>query len=280
VPRYRPDLSNAFFMAAPAVFTALAGLCLVLYAGSAALWSHADSSRDIVLVLELPFFVLAIIDQRMRVRSPQGDLDTAKSRGPVIVVAGMSLLLALVFFSVSWSGLTRALGRSLTAATTYCVPESEVTEHGNELSNPYISSLALDIQTRTPMHVVTDPADCKLLHTGYLHTLDIGVEVSGGWFHIGTSGVASSGALNTPPGTGPVIFDFSPTSGPVGIAVIIDGDHLRSATKVTIDGVAARIVHAYEEKVRIIVPKGASTGYIVVSSSHGTAKSPTSFHVS
>jgi len=78
----------------------------------------------------------------------------------------------------------------------------------------------------------------------------------------------------------PVILSFSPPSGPVGTQVVITGDSLKGATKVTFGGVKALIfsVDSYTQ-ITATVPTGAKTGKIQVTTPGGTATSPTAFTV-
>lgn len=78
----------------------------------------------------------------------------------------------------------------------------------------------------------------------------------------------------------PVILSFSPASGPVGTAVVITGNSLKGASKVTFGGVKALIfsVDSYTQ-ITATVPIGAKTGKIQVTTPGGTASSPTAFTV-
>jgi hypothetical protein len=77
----------------------------------------------------------------------------------------------------------------------------------------------------------------------------------------------------------PVISSLNPTSGPVGTHVVITGTALTQTTKVTFGGVAATIVSKSATQVTAIVPTGAKTGKIGVTTPGGTATSSGSFTV-
>ena len=78
----------------------------------------------------------------------------------------------------------------------------------------------------------------------------------------------------------PVVLSFSPTSGPVGTAVVITGKSFTGATKVTFGGVKAATfsVDSYTQ-ITATVPTGAKTGKIQVTTPGGTASSAATFTV-
>jgi hypothetical protein len=77
----------------------------------------------------------------------------------------------------------------------------------------------------------------------------------------------------------PQIASVSPTSGPVGTAVTITGVSLKQTTKVTFHGVKATFTVDSDTQVTAIVPTGALTGSIAITTPGGTATSATSFTV-
>lgn len=89
-------------------------------------------------------------------------------------------------------------------------------------------------------------------------------------------GVASVGTFAVVP----LITGFSPTNGPVGTSVTINGYSFTGTTQVTFGGVAAT---SYEDindnKVGALVPSGAVTGPICVTTAGGTGCSSTNFTV-
>jgi hypothetical protein len=79
----------------------------------------------------------------------------------------------------------------------------------------------------------------------------------------------------------PTISSFSPTSGPVGTSVTINGTGFTGATAVTFGGVSAGTfsVNGAGTRITAIVPSGAVTGKITVTTPGGTATSSTNFTV-
>jgi uncharacterized repeat protein (TIGR03803 family) len=78
----------------------------------------------------------------------------------------------------------------------------------------------------------------------------------------------------------PVVLSFNPPSGPVGTQVVITGNSLAGATKVTFGGVKATVVSVDSyTQITATVPAKAKTGKIQVTTPGGTADSPTPFTV-
>ena len=77
----------------------------------------------------------------------------------------------------------------------------------------------------------------------------------------------------------PQITSFSPASGSVGTAVTITGVSLKQTTKVTFHGVKATFIVNSNTQVTVVVPTGALTGRIAVTTPGGTATSATTFTV-
>ncbi len=76
------------------------------------------------------------------------------------------------------------------------------------------------------------------------------------------------------------ITKFTPTSGPAGTTVTITGVGLKQTTEVSFDGVAAATFTVVSNtKVTAMVPAGAKTGTITITTSAGTATSAASFTV-
>jgi uncharacterized repeat protein (TIGR03803 family) len=89
-------------------------------------------------------------------------------------------------------------------------------------------------------------------------------------------GTASIGPLAIPPN----ILSFSPTSGPVGTQVKITGTTFTGASQVTFGGVAATTFQVIDDShLDAIVPKGAKTGKIGVTTPGGTGTSTKNFTV-
>ena len=81
------------------------------------------------------------------------------------------------------------------------------------------------------------------------------------------------------PTPAPTIKAFTPGSGPVGTNVTISGTYLAFATAITFNGTAAQISSDSERRIVAIVPAGATTGMIAVTTAGGTVTSATNFKV-
>jgi virginiamycin B lyase len=76
----------------------------------------------------------------------------------------------------------------------------------------------------------------------------------------------------------PGIVGFTPTSGRVGTRVTITGENLGRATKVAFNGTPAKaILSDTATQIVTVVPRGATTGLISVTTRAGTATSTTTF---
>jgi hypothetical protein len=91
---------------------------------------------------------------------------------------------------------------------------------------------------------------------------------------------AGGSASKGPFAVEPHITSFTPTSGPVGTEVKISGTTFTGASKVAFDGVDATSFEVVTDSlVDAIVPSGAKTGAIQITTPGGTATSTTSFTV-
>jgi hypothetical protein len=78
----------------------------------------------------------------------------------------------------------------------------------------------------------------------------------------------------------PSIKSFTPTSGPVGTSVTITGNSFTGTTQVTFGGIVATSFKAVgDTKVDALVPTGAKTGPITVTTAGGTGTSSSNFTV-
>lgn len=77
----------------------------------------------------------------------------------------------------------------------------------------------------------------------------------------------------------PQVKGFTPTSGPIGAQVVITGVSLKQTSKVMIGGKAASFTVNSDKEVTAIVPTGAKTGKITITTPGGTATSATTFTV-
>jgi hypothetical protein len=78
----------------------------------------------------------------------------------------------------------------------------------------------------------------------------------------------------------PSITDFSPSGGPAGTSVTINGDHFTGATAVKFHGLSAkRFTVNSDSRVTAVVRDGSTTGPIAVTTGGGTAISADDFTV-
>jgi hypothetical protein len=94
------------------------------------------------------------------------------------------------------------------------------------------------------------------------------------WF---TSGANSIGRITT--NVTPAITILTPSSGGVGAQVAITGLNLLGASVVAFNGTPAAIFSDKAKKIVVDVPAGATTGFISVTTSVGTATSAAAFTV-
>jgi hypothetical protein len=170
----------------PTALVALAGACLVGYASAAGEWKDANSSKDLILLLELPLFAVAALDHLLGPKRQPQDAASHEPgvRQPVVIVAGVALLASLASWSVNWSSLMNEASRNVAASSAYCVSPRSVEIHGTPLQSQYTPELALDLGSRSPAHVVIDSSGCTLLRDkGVLELYEFRTRVTAGWFH-------------------------------------------------------------------------------------------------
>jgi len=79
-------------------------------------------------------------------------------------------------------------------------------------------------------------------------------------------------------GLGPFV-EIEPTSGNVGMAVVILGTNLTGATSVTFNGTAAKFTVVSKSEIKTTVPTGGTTGPVEVKTPRGTLESNLVFRV-
>jgi len=130
--------------------------------------------------------------------------------------------------------------------------------------------------TATGVKFGTGPATYKVLSDNYM----IAAPAAGA-----TTGAVTilepSGNLVTPQTFKvlPTISSFSPSAGPAGSSVVITGMSLSQATVVTIGGVKATFTVNSDTRVSAVVPTGAVTGKVKITTKGGAAASATNFTV-
>ena len=78
----------------------------------------------------------------------------------------------------------------------------------------------------------------------------------------------------------PTVTSFTPTSGPVGVTVAVTGTNFTGVTDVTFGGMpAVTVTVGSPTQLSAVVPPGASTGKIAVTTGFGTGTSATDFLV-
>lgn len=95
----------------------------------------------------------------------------------------------------------------------------------------------------------------------------------------GCGGAGGSSAAANPPPTQPTISSFLPSSGAVGATVTLAGTNLTGATDVSFGGHAATFQVVSATGATAVVPAGATTGKISVTTAKGTATSAANFTV-
>jgi RNA polymerase sigma factor (sigma-70 family) len=93
------------------------------------------------------------------------------------------------------------------------------------------------------------------------------------------NGTATSAAMFTVTPPAPEISGTSPGTGPVGSSVSIGGRGFTGATSVKFNGIAASFTVNSEGLITAVVPSGATSGPVSVTTPNGTATSSSSFTV-
>jgi hypothetical protein len=94
-----------------------------------------------------------------------------------------------------------------------------------------------------------------------------------------TPGGTATSSNNFTVASPPTITGFSPTSGPLGTSVTINGSGLTGATSVTFNSVSASFTLTSDTAIQATVPAGATTGPVSVTTPGGTATSANNFSV-
>jgi len=118
------------------------------------------------------------------------------------------------------------------------------------------------------------------LQSEIIYQLQAGVAylmLVGDFYNPGTGGNLVFNLQAIPP---PTISSFNPTSGAAGTTLTILGSSFNGATQVAFNGVAASFTINSDTLISAVVPTGATTGKITVTTPSGTGTSATNFTVS
>ena len=86
--------------------------------------------------------------------------------------------------------------------------------------------------------------------------------------------------VSSPPVASPTIMSFTPTSGPIGQLVTITGTNLTGVTAVTFNDMSAlSFTVVNDTSITVMVPVGATSGTISITTADGTVRSTTEFIV-
>ena len=152
-----------------------------------------------------------------------------------------------------FSPTSGAAGTSITINGTNFIGATAVSLNG--VSASFIVSSATAIQATVPAGATTGPVS------------------------VTTPGGAATSATNFTVVNPPTITSFSPTSGPVGTNVTINGTGLTGATAVTFNSVSGSFIVTSDTVIQATVPAGATTGPVSVTTPGGAATSASNFTV-
>src|SRR3954449_12676277 len=122
-----------------------------------------------------------------------------------------------------------------------------------------------------------DPDGCTFWYTGEYYDEHPTTKADDNWLtRIGSFQLPGCSTTAVQP---PTVSGFSPTSGNPGTSVTITGANLSGASAVTFNGAAASFSAVSATPLTAIVPSGATSGPIAVTTAGGTGTSATSFTV-
>jgi len=143
-----------------AVFGVFAALVTwTIWAHKSTLWSTAVNYRRWVVPLTVPFYLMAFVDQWIRVRSPLRGDAWARVRLPVGLAVTGVFAIVLSVQSVVWVLLTRHLMREVEAYPRAVVPWDDVAHwaHDTPLYHWGTASYVFVLEGRQPRRIVLDP---------------------------------------------------------------------------------------------------------------------------
>ena len=122
--------------------------------------------------------------------------------------------------------------------------------------------------------VTTQVVRVPLLNCPQTQNLTFTLNLSGA-----SGGTITDASTTVTVGDFPTITAFTPTSGPVGTKVKITGSNLEGAISVKFNGKAATIKKDSANKLKVVVPAGATTGPITITTPVGSVTSTGNFTV-
>jgi hypothetical protein len=150
---------------------------------------------------------------------------------------------------------------------------------GGYPANSELWELKLNSLTWSFLTPAGSPPPARWLHCAALDPVGSRMVVFGGLTLPSTPTASTFGLAWTPPSTAPVIAGFEPIGGLAGDHVTITGVNLASPLSVRFNGVEADILSSTQFTIVAVVPSGATTGPIEVTTSSGTAVSSGSFTI-
>jgi hypothetical protein len=154
--RYEPFRKEAWLVAALCVVAAM--VLWVIWASSAHRWTTAANYRRWVVPLTIPFYLLAFLDQFLKVPAGVGPTPT---RSPVLLVGYLvaaTFAVILSIQSVIWLRLTRHLLRDVEPYPRAIVPWNAISWTADTaLYHWGTASYVYVLEGRVPRHLMLDP---------------------------------------------------------------------------------------------------------------------------
>ena len=139
---------------------------------------------------------------------------------------------------------------------------------GNQIYEPVSGSLTF------PVGITTQVVRVPLLNCPQTQNLTFTLNLSGA-----SHGTITDSTTTVTVGDFPTITTFTPSAGPVGTKVKITGSNLQGATSVKFNGKAATIKKDSATKLKVVVPAGATSGPITITTPVGSVTSSGDFTV-
>jgi hypothetical protein len=172
----------------------------------------------------------------------------------------------------------QGLGASTTDFTVVGIPDITGFTPANGPVGTTVTVTGSSFTGTTAVSVDGYPAIFTFVNDGQL-TFTVPKGASTGAIHVKNAQGLGASATNFIVVGIPVITSFTPTSGPVGTVVTVQGSSFTGTTAVSIDGYPASFTFDSDTQLTFTVPKGAGTGAIHVKNAQGLGASATSFTV-